>query len=197
MDDGMRVWLDGNLIIDSWTPSQEHTMTTDQFLNAGDHDLRVEYFEDRGQAVARFSLSLVGSNSGGAFYPNWKAEYFNNTTLSRPPALVRDDRYLSHNWGTGSPAPGIITDDLFSARWTKTLTGNPARYQITLTSDDGSRLFINDVLILVIRKDNTKSRNLPSICYNKQIYNFINNVFKWYLNRPFRWSTVLINWSKH
>ena len=25
MDDGMRVWIDGQLVIDSWTPSQEHT----------------------------------------------------------------------------------------------------------------------------------------------------------------------------
>jgi hypothetical protein len=148
MDDGMRVWLDGNLIIDSWTMSQEHTMTTDQFVSAGDHDLRVEYFEDRGQAVARFSWALVGADSGGAFYPNWKAEYFNNTSLAGPPVLVRDDRYLSNNWGTGSPAPGIINNDLFSARWTRTLNDAPGLFRIILTSDDGSRLFINNVLMI-------------------------------------------------
>jgi len=62
-----------------------------------------------------------GGSGGGAFYPNWKGEYFNNATLSGNPLLTRDDRYLSHNWGTGSPAPGIIGDDYFSVRWTKTL----------------------------------------------------------------------------
>ena len=148
MDDGMRVWLDGNVIIDSWTKSQEHTMTTDRFLDAGDHDLRVEYFEDRGQAVAKFSWALVGSGSSGDFYPNWKAEYFNNTTLSGAPVLVRDDRYLSNDWGLGSPAPGIINDDFFSARWTRTLNDTPGLFRIILTSDDGSRLFINDVLMI-------------------------------------------------
>ncbi|HRO25503.1 MAG TPA: PA14 domain-containing protein, partial [Promineifilum sp.] len=29
MDDGMRVWIDNTLVIDSWTHSQEHTMTVD------------------------------------------------------------------------------------------------------------------------------------------------------------------------
>lgn len=148
MDDGMRIWLDGQLIIDSWTLSEEHTVTVDRFVSQGDHDLRVEYFEDRGQAVARFSWTLVGSDSGGAFYPNWKAEYFNNTTLSGTPALVRDDPYLSNDWGLGSPAPGIINNDLFSARWTRTLNGNPGLYRIILTSDDGSRLYINNLLMI-------------------------------------------------
>ncbi|MDX1413264.1 MAG: PA14 domain-containing protein [Candidatus Promineifilaceae bacterium] len=154
MDDGMRAWIDGNLIIDSWTDSQEHTMTRDVFVTGGNHDMRVEYYEARGQAVARFSWQLIhpegesGGSGGGAFYPNWRGEYFNNTTLSGTPALVRDDRYFDHNWGTGSPAPGIINNDFFSARWTKTIDGRPGQYRIILTSDDGSRLFINNVLMI-------------------------------------------------
>ena len=52
MDDGMRVWINDQLIIDNWTPSQEHTVSVDRFIPAGVHRIRVEHFEDGGQATA-------------------------------------------------------------------------------------------------------------------------------------------------
>lgn len=153
MDDAMRVYLDNQLIIDSWTDSQEHTITKDLYVSGGEHTLKVEYYEAGGVAVARFSWQLIqapgsAGTGGGNFYPNWRGEYYNNTTLSGAPALVRDDRYLNHNWGEGSPEPGIIGNDFFSARWTKTLIGTPGYYSIIMTSDDGSRLYVNDQLVI-------------------------------------------------
>ncbi len=157
MDDGMRFFLDGRLLIDSWVDSQERTLTTDVNLTGGNHDLRIDYFDRGGVAIARFAWQQIGGSGGGtgggtggggAQFPNWRAEYFNNTTLSGPPALVRDDQFLNQNWGLGSPAPGIIGNDFFSARWTRTLNANPGQYNIRLTSDDGSRLFINNVLVI-------------------------------------------------
>lgn len=154
MDDGMRIYLDNNLIIDSWADSQEHTVTKDIPVSGGEHDLKVEYYEAGGMAVAKFNWQLIhpegesSGSGGGAFFPNWKAEYFNNTSLSGAPALVRDDRYLNQNWGQGSPAPGIIGNDYFSARWTKTITGTPGSYNVILTSDDGSRLYVNNQLLI-------------------------------------------------
>ncbi|MEZ4518144.1 MAG: PA14 domain-containing protein [Chloroflexota bacterium] len=154
MDDAMRVYLDGNLIIDSWTDSQEHTLTKDVYVSGGEHALKVDYYEAGGVAIARFSWQLVqpagatSGSGGGAFYPNWKAEYFNNTTLSGAPALVRDDAYMDNDWGLGSPAPGVINNDYFSARWTKTISGDPGTYTVIMTSDDGSRLYVNNVLLI-------------------------------------------------
>ena len=150
MDDAMRVYVDGNLIIDSWTDSQEHTMTRDWYMSQGDHQLQVDYYESGGVAIAKFRWELIGSGGAppGAYYPNWKGQYYNNMTLSGAPALVRDDRYLNFNWGTGSPAPGIIGEDRFSVRWTRTIDTNPGFYRIFLTSDDGSRLYVNNVLMI-------------------------------------------------
>ncbi len=154
MDDGMRVYIDDDLIIDSWTDSQEHTVTKDVSISGGEHRVKVDYYEVGGKAVAKVNWQLIhpegqtGGSGGGQFFPNWKAEYFNNTSLAGAPAVVRDDRYLNHNWGTGSPAPGVIGSDFFSARWTKTLSGNPGTYYITLTSDDGSRLYVNNQLLI-------------------------------------------------
>ncbi len=59
MDDGMRVYFDNNIIIDSWTDSQEHTMTRDLYVNGGEHDLKVDYFDAGGAAVARVSWQLI------------------------------------------------------------------------------------------------------------------------------------------
>lgn len=154
LDDAMRVYLDDALIMDSWYDSQEHTMTKDIYVGGGEHNLKVDYYEAGGVAVAKFGWELIhpenesSGSGGGAFFPNWKAEYYNNTALSGAPALVRDDRYLDHDWGAGSPAPGVIGNDFFSARWTKILNGNPGYYSIIMTSDDGSRLFVNNQLIL-------------------------------------------------
>ncbi|MBA3936008.1 MAG: hypothetical protein H0X38_00970 [Planctomycetes bacterium] len=58
-DDGIRVWLDGALVIDNWT---NHSPTTNTAvpvtLLAGDlHDLRVEYFENTGGATVRLLWS--------------------------------------------------------------------------------------------------------------------------------------------
>ena len=154
MDDGMRVFLDDKVIIDSWTDSQQHTMSVDVPVSGGGHDLKVEYYEAGNMAVAKFHWDLIhpegqpSGSGGGHFYPNWKAEYFNNTSLSGAPALVRDDRYLDHNWGLGSPQPGVIGNDFFSARWTKTVQSTPGLYHIHMTSDDGSRLYINNQLMI-------------------------------------------------
>lgn len=146
MDDGMRIWIDNTLVVDAWNPSQEHTMTFDRAMN-GNQAIRIDYFEAGGMAVAKFWWEPISSGSSGAFFPNWQAEYFNNPTLSGAPVLVRDDRYLNQNWGTSSPGPGVNAD-FWSARWNRTINGAPGYYNIILTSDDGSRLFVNNVLVI-------------------------------------------------
>jgi hypothetical protein len=153
MDDAMRIWVDGQIIMDYWYDSQEHTATADVNLTQGDHDIRVDYYEAGGVAVAKVSwqpLSSGGSGSGGGggggSFVNWKGEYFNNVTLTGTPALIRDDRYINFDWGTGSPAPQIF-NDYFSVRWTKTYDTVPGLYRFFVTSDDGARAWANGQLI--------------------------------------------------
>ena len=52
-DDGIRVYVDGRLIIDNWTVHALQTNTADVTLASGTHSLVVEYFEHTGLAVAR------------------------------------------------------------------------------------------------------------------------------------------------
>lgn len=148
IDDGMRVWVDGVLIIDSWWDSQVHSMSNVIYLSTGDHAIEVRYYESGGQAVARVTWTAVGGSGSPAPIVNWKGEYFNNMSLSGSPALVRDDAHINFDWGVGSPAPGHIGADNFSVRWTRTLWLNPGRYRFTVIADDGVRLWVNGQLVV-------------------------------------------------
>jgi hypothetical protein len=54
-DDGVRVWLDGGLMIDAWRDQAPTTYQATRTLTAGDHLIKVEYYEKGGGAVAEFS----------------------------------------------------------------------------------------------------------------------------------------------
>ncbi len=140
-DDGVRVWLDGQLIIDQWHDAANIIYSTDQMLAAGNHTIRVEYYENWGDARLRFWWESIGQ------YPQWRAEYFANAGLYGAPALTRNDLSIDFDWGRGGPAPGIPGDN-FSARWTRTLDFAEGTFRFHALVDDGLRLFVDDVLVL-------------------------------------------------
>jgi hypothetical protein len=51
-DDGVRVWVDGALLIDEWR-RQDGQFHVDQVMAAGEHTIAVEYFEASGNARIR------------------------------------------------------------------------------------------------------------------------------------------------
>src|SRR5690606_29643241 len=54
MNDGARVYVDNNLIINDWVESPLRERTADISLSAGSHTIIVEYFEGINQAVVEF-----------------------------------------------------------------------------------------------------------------------------------------------
>jgi len=62
-DDGVRVWLDGDLIIDAWwdQPPTEYRVTRN--VSAGEHEVQVEYYENGGDAVAEFRWEQAGASA--------------------------------------------------------------------------------------------------------------------------------------
>ncbi|HEX6383258.1 MAG TPA: PA14 domain-containing protein [Anaerolineae bacterium] len=140
-DDGVRVWLDNQLIIDQWHDATNTTYSVDRSLAAGNHMLQVAYYEHGGEARIQFWWEAVGQ------FPEWQAEFFANATLSGAPALVRNDVNLDFNWGRSAPASGLPTDD-FSARWTRTLRFDEGRYRFHALVDDGMRLYVDNTLVI-------------------------------------------------
>jgi hypothetical protein len=141
-DDGIRVYVDGRAIIDQWYDQAARTHTGDVRLDSGHHWVIVEYYENGGAAVARVSWAPVSGTPEG-----WRGEYYANRTLAGSPALVRDDRAIDFDWGSGSPAAGLPSDT-FSVRWTRTLRLEGGSYRFTTTTDDGVRLWVVGHLLI-------------------------------------------------
>jgi uncharacterized protein YraI len=141
VDDGMRLYVDGALVIDAWQNGPSRDVQGDVRLTAGTHSVRVEYYENEGTAQVRAWWERL------AAYPEWKGEYWNNLSLSGNPALVRNDTNLDFNWGGGSPASAIPADN-FSARWTRSLHFEGGSYRFAVAADDGVRLWIDDVQVI-------------------------------------------------
>ena len=53
-DDGVRLRVDGELLVDSGTMAGPRTMTPLTYLDTGYHDVVVEYYENTGEAEIRF-----------------------------------------------------------------------------------------------------------------------------------------------
>ncbi len=152
MDDGMRVWVDDALVIDSWTDSQVHSVSGDIWLNVGDHDIKVEYYEAGGKAVAKMSWAFM---SGPPPQPitRWRGEYYPYQNLAGLPAFVRDDSDINFNWGLNAPGPNMPADH-FSVRWTRYVTLNQGQVRFSVTVDDGVRLWVNGNLLIDQWHDN-------------------------------------------
>jgi hypothetical protein len=56
VDDGMRVFVDNQLVLNEWYEAPPRSRVAFVTLTGGEHDLRVEYFESAGSAVARFNI---------------------------------------------------------------------------------------------------------------------------------------------
>jgi hypothetical protein len=152
IDDGARVWVDGQLIIDQWKLQSATTYCASQYLSAGTHVVQMAYFENTGFAVAK----LWWTPGGGPPPPpppppppvsGWFGQYFNNKDLSGSPVLTRTDADIRFDWGTGAPAPGLPADN-FSVRWTRDVYFSAGTYNFFAKHDDGVRLWVDDALVI-------------------------------------------------
>lgn len=142
-DDGIRVYLDGELIIDEWNDHSKTTFTAERIITAGNHDLKVEYYENGYTAIAQLAIEKIeGDPTPPPVEDGFTAEYFDNQTLTGEPVLTRQEAAINHDWGLEAPAEGVPADQ-FSARWTKTEEFAGGIYTFSATADDGVRVFIN------------------------------------------------------
>jgi hypothetical protein len=151
VDDGARLWVDDQLLIDQWHDSGPTTYVSDRSLSSGDHSVRLEYYDRSGAAEAH----LFWERSETASYPDWKGEYFNNRKLEGSPDLVRNDTDIDFDWGSDGPGSDIGGD--FSVRWTQRMHfDSTANYLFHARVTDGVRLWVDDTRILSDWNDGAK-----------------------------------------
>jgi LysM repeat protein len=141
VDDGVRVWLDGILIIDQWHDSAPQTYSVVKQVSSGDHNLQIDYYQNQGTAQIKFWIDSLGPQAV------WKGEFYNNTNLQDPLVATRYYEALDNGWGKNSPATGV-TADYFSARFTGEFEFVGGTYQFIATVDDGVRIYLDDNLIM-------------------------------------------------
>jgi RHS repeat-associated protein len=57
-DDGVRLYVDGQLVIDRWVDQPATTYTVDRVMSAGEHEVKLEYYERAFDAVAQLSWNV-------------------------------------------------------------------------------------------------------------------------------------------
>jgi PKD repeat protein len=139
-DDGVRLWVGGKQLVDVWVNHRATMYRASKTLGAGEHEVKLEYYEDGGDAVA--ALGWRGCAPG-----RWIADYFNNRTLSGTPAFGRCDAAVNFDWGAGRPGKGISTNN-FSARWIGRFKFQARRYRFTARTSDGIRVWVDGLLLI-------------------------------------------------
>jgi LysM repeat protein len=162
IDDGVRVYLDGERIINSWRDGGFRLYSADRALEAGEHTIQVEYYDRMQVARAHFLWVMLSSADPTATpHPDatatpiapqpseteWYGEFFNNEELAGDPVATQRVPYIGFEWGTGSPMPEVWQDH-FSARWTRKMRLNTDHYRFCAMSDDGVRIWVGDTLVL-------------------------------------------------
>jgi beta-glucosidase len=92
--------------------------------------------------------------------PGLKGEYFANKKLEGNPVMVRTEETVAFKWDKKSPTSEMIARgewpsdkalpaDNFSIRWTgKLIPPQTKLYELSVTSDDGCRLYIDDKMLI-------------------------------------------------
>jgi LysM repeat protein len=149
VDDGVRLWVDEQLLINQWhDTAPAHYQSAIKYMTAGNHTLRIEYYEHTGGAQIKFEIKPSSAPNGPP--PNgpvpvpslWKGEYYPYRTWESCCPTVRYEPMIYFDWGAGSPFPGYREND-FNVRWTKKVYFEKGRYYFTIEVDDAVCLTID------------------------------------------------------
>jgi hypothetical protein len=140
-DDGIKLWIDDTLEIDQWIDRSYTTNSVNLSLTAGNHKLRIDYYENGGDARASFSYSQTVTPGG------LRGDYYDNIDFTNL-KITRMDSTVNFDWGYGSP-DSSISADTFSVRWQGYVKADYSEtYTFYVTTDDGSRVWIDNQSVI-------------------------------------------------
>jgi len=173
-DDGVRLWVDGQVLIDQWHDQIATLYQQAANISGGYHSLRMEYYDNIGNAVAM----LWWDKLAGPVIPHWRAEYFNNPWLIGQPELIRDETQINYDWGSGAPAPNISANN-FSVRWTANVLFDTAgTYNFSVTVKDGVRVWVDGGLLIDQWRDQSATTFTASRYVTQDIHPVIVEYYK-------------------
>ena len=167
-DDGVRVFVDGTLVIDGWRDQPATTYTATRTLTAGEHEVKVEYYERGGDAVIQASWT----GGGGAPAPRLTALTPNRATAGGPAFTLTVD-------GTNFASSAVVvwngvvraTAPVSSTRLTATIQpsdiATPRAVPVTVRNPDGQ---VSNALTFTV---DTDTSTCPEGQYKAQYFSNI------------------------
>ena len=141
--DGGKLYIDDVLIVSEWFDSERRTVIVDVALEKGTHELKFEYYNAYGGAVAQLWYEALKD----ADYEGWEAKYWMNKTFSSDLVFIRDEAEINFDWGEDGPVPGGRADN-FSAQWKRDVDFEAGLYTLKAMADDGIRVYVDGLLML-------------------------------------------------
>ena len=151
-DDGVRLWVDGQLLVDDWTSDGVTTHDGTIALAAGKkYDIRLEYYDDVGSAEVSLqwasnsqSLEAIPAAQLYASPSGLSARYLDDQSNSSTQIVS----VVDFNWGPDGPVARSSGDN-FQATYTGFLKADYSeQYTFVVDSAGLTRLWIDDELII-------------------------------------------------
>lgn len=156
-DEGARLWVNGQLIIDRWDAHSTNEDSGTISLLAGQYyDITLEHYDVTRGAVAQ----LYWTQPGGVkeiipqtqLYPAAGGLFGSYSTGTNPsPAnyvFTRVDDTINFSWGNSTPDPGLLVGN-FSAHWNgRVLAKQGGNYTFYVYSVGGARLRLNSTNLI-------------------------------------------------
>ncbi|MGI2903697.1 Calx-beta domain-containing protein [Tolypothrix sp. VBCCA 56010] len=159
-DDGVRIWIGNELIINQWTDQAGNY--SDYFTSSGGYyPVTIEYKENGGAASLNYEIvkyqpyNNFGNPDG--IINSWNATFFHWNGEGTP---ILDDAHKigtvnlgsnirgdgqwgmnSQNWGSGSPALGVPSDFFAMHAYTRASLTAGHTYEVWVRSDDGYQVY--------------------------------------------------------
>ncbi|EFI65118.1 S-layer homology domain-containing protein [Bacillus anthracis] len=173
-NDGLRVLIDGKVVIDRWTPTSYKEETRKITINDGTgnsvlgnstekdiHLIEIQYLDVSKESKLKLDIKQVKDIDRFADVP-WMAEYYNGADFKGDAVIVGGKDSLlekidkvDFNWGNVSPQPGIQANN-FSARFKlyKTDLDRWGTYLFEVKAKGKVRVYNNDQLIMDLWNSN-------------------------------------------
>ncbi|GMA32720.1 PA14 domain-containing protein [Litorihabitans aurantiacus] len=149
-DDGMRLYVDGSLVINAWAASNgKEVKTASVDLAAGPHQVVVEYYQGRSAARLKVDMTYsAGEPPATCAATRWTTQYFAGRNLAGVPIAEDCLTVIDQGHAAGGTIRDGVPSTEYSARFTSTLNQGAGTYTFTASNDDGLRIIVDGTTVL-------------------------------------------------
>lgn len=174
-DDGLRLYIDGEKILDKWIDQPNTSYKVNKKLTTGKHLVNLEYYENGGYAnvvldwVNKVPESINFTDTSISPSPKddgasktavtamcgvpgeniFNTCYYNGTynTNFGASSYFETNNEINFDWGLNSPNT-LVNKDKFSVTWLGNFNFDEGDYNFVVTGDDGVKLIVDNEIVI-------------------------------------------------